>query len=449
MKVTFVVKKSVKRYDTDSKATIYLRLRDGRQFDSITPTKLSINPNLWDDKAEQVKSKVVCSDEIRSEINEGVRNLKTYIEKEYQSSKQDDRSKNWLKTTLDKYDNPEKYKSEEELEEEAKPTFEQLFDEFLIKHKLSEVRKKNFKVVKRVLLRYELFVQQTQRGKKDFRLDINTINPDILADLWNYMGEEYRYYDLYPSLYEQIPEKRKPMPRGENTIIDYFCKIRTFMRWCSNDKEITTNKPFEKFSIPEPIYGTPFYITLEERNKIFDLDLSQDTELEVQRDIFIFQSLIGCRIGDLYRMTSKNIINGAVEYIAGKTKDGRPVTVRVPLNNRAKMILNKYEGSKPNLFPFTYEQEYNDSIKEIFRLAGVERLVTILNPTTREEEKVPICDKASSHLARRTFIGNLYKQLKDPNLIGVLSGHKEGSKSFGRYRDIDDNDKQEVVNLLD
>ncbi|MDL2224418.1 hypothetical protein LJB92_03805 [Bacteroidales bacterium OttesenSCG-928-M06] len=48
MKVTFIVKKSVKRYDTDSKATIYLRLRDGRQFDSIAPTKLSINPNLID-----------------------------------------------------------------------------------------------------------------------------------------------------------------------------------------------------------------------------------------------------------------------------------------------------------------------------------------------------------------------------------------------------------------
>ena len=52
-------------------------------FDSVAPTELSINPNLWDDNDEQVKSKVVCPDELRNEINEGVRNLKTYIEKEY------------------------------------------------------------------------------------------------------------------------------------------------------------------------------------------------------------------------------------------------------------------------------------------------------------------------------------------------------------------------------
>ena len=54
----------------------------------------------------------------------------------------------------------------------------------------------------------------------------------------------------------------------------------------------------------------------------------------------------------------------------------------------------------------------------------------------------------SSHLARRTFVGNLYKQVKDPNLVGALSGHKEGSKAFARYRTIDDEMKKELVNLL-
>lgn len=76
-------------------------------------------------------------------------------------------------------------------------------------------------------------------------------------------------------------------------------------------------------------------------------------------------------------------------------------------------------------------------------------MVTVLNPTTREEEKRPLNEIASSHLARRTFIGNLYKKVKDPNLVGSLSGHKEGSKAFARYRDIDEDIKKELVNLLD
>jgi integrase len=76
-------------------------------------------------------------------------------------------------------------------------------------------------------------------------------------------------------------------------------------------------------------------------------------------------------------------------------------------------------------------------------------MVTVLNPTTGAEEKRALNEIASSHLARRTFIGNLYKKVKDPNLVGSLSGHKEGSKAFARYRDIDEDMKKELVDLLD
>jgi len=57
---------------------------------------------------------------------------------------------------------------------------------------------------------------------------------------------------------------------------------------------------------------------------------------------------------------------------------------------------------------------------------------------TREEEKRGLYEIASSHLARRTFVGNLYKRVKDPNLVGFLSEHKEERKAFARYREIVD-----------
>lgn len=40
-----------------------------------------------------------------------------------------------------------------------------------------------------------------------------------------------------------------------------------------------------------------------------------------------------------------------------------------------------------------------------------------LNPTNGETEHKPLNEIASSHLARRTMVGNLYKQVKDPNLL--------------------------------
>ena len=56
---------------------------------------------------------------------------------------------------------------------------------------------------------------------------------------------------------------------------------------------------------------------------------------------------------------------------------------------------------------------------------------------------------ASSHMARRTFIGNIYKKVKDPNMVSALSGHKEGSKAFARYRTIDDEMKKEMIGFLE
>ena len=38
-------------------------------------------------------------------------------------------------------------------------------------------------------------------------------------------------------------------------------------------------------------------------------------------------------------MTKLNVVNEAIEYIPKKTKEGNPVTVRVPLNDKAKEIL--------------------------------------------------------------------------------------------------------------
>ena len=149
-------------------------------------------------------------------------------------------------------------------------------------------------------------------------------------------------------------------------------------------------------------------------------------------------------------MKKSNIVDGAIEYIAGKTADDKPLTVRVPLTAKAKEIIAKYPKCKrDSLLPFISAQKYNDYIKECFRHAGITRLVTTLDSLTGQPKQVPICDIASSHMARRAFVGNLYKQVQDPNLIGTLSGHREGSKAFARYRDIDEDLKRKTVALLE
>ena len=52
-------------------------------------------------------------------------------------------------------------------------------------------------------------------------------------------------------------------------------------------------------------------------------------------------------------------------------------------------------------------------------------------------------------MARKTFVGNIYKKFKNEDLVGSLSGHKSGSKAFNRYREIDLDMKRELMAVLD
>ena len=293
---------------------------------------------------------------------------------------------------------------------------------------LTEGTLKHYRTILYTLERYE--------AKKKVRLYLDDITPDTLHELSKFIKDE------------------QPGKRSDNYIITLMRKFRTFIRWANGLSKswpiepLTHNNPFDRYSIGSEQYGTPFYITIEERNKLAAAQLP--ARLSVQRDIFVFQCLIGCRIGDLWAMTKDNIINGAVEYIPRKTIEDRPLTVRVPLNRQAQAIIERYkDNGDPRLFPFVAQQQYNEDIKEMLKLAGITRIVTILDPLTRQEVKKPINEVASSHMARRTFIGNLYKQVKDPNLVGKLSGHVEGSKAFARYRDIDEDMAKELVSMLE
>ncbi|MDE6139664.1 MAG: site-specific integrase [Alistipes sp.] len=375
-------------------------------------------------------------------------------------------TREYMQGVVKRFHKPTKAKKEHEK------SFFDVIDIYLATHKLSENRLKNFRVLVRCLHRFELYKQvEESRG---FALSFTTLTSQLLGQIETFLFDEQSVFLSHPEIYEQYPysakvavktptRKRPPvldddgneipkgMPklRGLNTVADMLTRFRAFVLWAI-DNGHTTNNPFKHFTIGEIVYGTPIYITNEERTKLFEADLSNNTEVEIQRDIFIFHCFIGCRVSDLFKMTYRNIIGDSIEYIQRKTKEDRPITIRVPLSQTAIALIDKYrEEGRESLFPFSTEQHYNRKIKEAFRLAGLNRIITVPDQRTREEVQKPICEVASSHMARRTFIGNIYKKVKDPNMVGALSGHKEGSRAFARYRNIDDDMKREMIGFLE
>lgn len=329
-------------------------------------------------------------------------------------------------------------------------TLESLFDKYLEGRDPELSRTKHYWVLMRIILRYTEYVRLSQPKQSKYVFDVKSITTEDLNAIYDYIVREYKIVEEYPGILEAQPETRKIIQRGGNTITGIMKNFRAFFNWCQKEGYITKN-PFNEFEKGEgERYGTPIYLTKEELKQLYAADFSDNPSLEVQRDIFVFQCNVGCRVGDMMRLTKRDVINGAIEYIPNKTIKENAKTVVVPLNTMAKAIVEKYKDlSGDQLLPFVASQNYNYAIKDALKKAGITRLVTTLNQLTRTEEKRPINEVASSHMARRTFIGNIYKQVKDQRLVSSLTGHSDGSRAFTRYRNIDIDMKQDLVNILD
>ncbi len=427
---------------------LYVRVVDGRAFHQAVRTRTLVNPSMWDEKGECIKSRVLCSPEERMRIDDDVNSLRTYIFETYNEAKKKgtNEKSNWLATTVDKF-----YASLGKPKKEKKSliiSFDELYDQFLEPRKLAEGRRRHYEVLRRMIHRYETYVKCSQ-SRTRYHFDITKVDKDTLKHLYDYIENEHEYVTQYPKILEENPEAREIHERGENYMSGIFKRLRAFFNWTYNTKLIE-NQPFTEFEMPSEKYGSPIYLTLSDLQQIYSADFSSRPSLAVQRDIFIFQCNVGCRVGDLIRLKKHDVINGAIEYIPSKTINENVRTVVVPLNAVAQEIISRYEGHPGDrLLPFESPERYNDNIKIILELAGVTYMVTVLDSITRKEKKVPINEIASSHMARRTFIGNIYKLVKDPNLVSSLTGHVEGSRAFNRYRTIDVEMKKDLVKMLE
>lgn len=403
---------------------------------------LFIEEVYWDEVLQSVAipkprlftDEIIATIKELRELDAQLRELRIRIEDAYTNSPTAPvYDKEWLKTVISGED-PNVPKVE-------RLDFFEAWDAYIRLSQVSDKRKEMFRVVKNMLYRFE---QVYMMRDKNFKLSLTNFPPVLLSEFEKFLCEEEKYVNKYPHIYEQC----KDVQRGQNTISCRLKVVRAFFNWCINNN-LAQVSPFSKFKIKAEVYGTPIYISKEERDLLYHHEMSSES-LNRVRDIFIFQCCIGCRVGDLLKFTYDNVIDGAIEYIAGKTADNRPETVRVPLNSIASAIIAKYKSDKRKaLLPFISQQNYNDGIKACFKEAGLVRTITVYDSRTGADKRMPLCDFAASHMARRTFVGNLYSQVQDPNLIASLSGHREGSKAFARYRHIDEDLKRKTVSLLE
>lgn len=182
------------------------------------------------------------------------------------------------------------------------------------------------------------------------------------------------------------------------------------------------------------------YLTEDEIEKMYKLDLTENKRLEKVRDLFIVECNTGLRFEDLMHIEKDNVLKESIKIKVRKT--GKILnTLLLP---DTKVILKKYDYQLPKIS----NTNYNIYIKEIGKLAGIDE--TITHNSYKSGKEISIKKKKfeliTSHTSRRSFATNMYLREYSPVMIMSITGHKKES-TFLKYIRITNEESVQIMSL--
>jgi len=182
------------------------------------------------------------------------------------------------------------------------------------------------------------------------------------------------------------------------------------------------------------------YLTEEELEELYNLDLKEIPKYEKARDLFLVGCYTGLRFSDLSSIRQRDFKtinqNGqqfeALEIKMQKTDD----TVIIPLSWMVLDIRRRYKDKTDNGLPKSLSnQKMNEYLKEICQ--GVKSLKkkeeTVIYEKGKKVIKMrPKHKLVTTHTARRSFATNMYKRGIPSITLMKITGHKTES-SFLKY----------------
>ena len=390
------IKESQKKIDI---ANILVRFSNGRQFDIVALTQKQIKPDFWNNEKGIVRQRAefIEKDKFQKSLNDLNKHILSEFDNTPDKSKID---KDWLNTTIDKFQNPGKY-----LQDNLT-----LFG----------------------------FIQHFVSNSKT-RINPNTGNPVCYKMrreyevTYNYLKEyaqEYKepdFIDIDLEFYQQFIDFLRGKNLKTNTIGKKIQTLKIFLN-TANEQGIN---PYQKFksrkfkSLSEESENT--YLTKEELKQFYEFDFSKKPSLERVRDLFIVGCWTGLRFSDIQQITPDKINGDFIEVKQKKT--GKKVVI--PVHHTVREILRKYNGELPQAIS---NQKFNEYLKEAAKIAKLKApfTKTIVKSGLKVEKKYPKHELISSHTARRSFCTNAYKDNIPTLAIMAISGHRT-EKAFLKY----------------
>ena len=280
-------------------------------------------------------------------------------------------------------------------------------------------------------------------------MPVRAFTNDMVLEFRQFIQDEYRYVALYPMLYPRGAGHRPPQKRLRDTTVVHDLKLfQAFFAELENTGEINRS-PFRRISVEKRrvmmhvMYDAPFFLRVEELKQV--MATTVPSELQWAKDIFVLNCAIGCRISDLLRLTMDKVAMSDegipyIHYIPSKTSKMQTTNMEVmtPLIEPALEIINRthLKLMGPNL---KYgKQRYNKALRQLLKLCGITRQVNLFCQETGDNIYKPLCDVATSKLARKTHVDMLTKVQINYYAAGL---HREGSEAVFRYTSLELKDR--------
>ncbi|MDQ6763081.1 MAG: site-specific integrase [Bacteroidota bacterium] len=294
------------------------------------------------------------------------------------------------------------------LEEKESLEFNHQFHLY-IESKKKKVSKSTINVFHETLRYLEAF--EIYKGKKITFESFTYEFYDELIDFLTYEYVSYRYKNL--------------QGLKVNTIGKTIKHLRLFL----NDRmrrKIIPHMDISMFKTMEE-QADAIYLNTDEIARIFEIDLSQNLQLEVSRDLFVLGCYTGLRFSDFSVLRLEDIRNNMLY----KKQQKSDHWVIIPLREHAKNILtNKFKDGVPKIS----NTGFNDALKQIGKLAEINEPIKF--SYKKGNRKIGVCkpkyEWITSHTCRRSFCTNEFLAGTPVELIMKISGHKS-LKDFYKY----------------
>jgi integrase len=160
-------------------------------------------------------------------------------------------------------------------------------------------------------------------------------------------------------------------------------------------------------------------------------DLSKRPNLADTRDRYCLQCMVGLRVSDLMSYDWKE----GEDYVRMKAqKTGEEIVV--PLRSEAKALIKRLL-SRPGGMRKINDQDYNEEIKDVGRLAGVTEEIYFVHGKRQFKagHSYPKYKVMSSHMARATFICQMIELGVHYKMIMTMTGIKD-VKTLDHYATV-------------